>query len=342
MYTLVVPVYKNAETIVTLVERVDQIEASLRDEDAGAVFEAIFVVDGSPDDSAALLRECLQSDARRPARRWDAKIIELTRNFGSFAAIRRGLDEARGDFLAVMAADLQEPARLIIDFFLTLKREPVDVVIGTRTQRNDPALSQFSSSLFWACYRRLVQPEIPPGGVDVFGCTRAVGRVLAVMPEANSSLVGLLFWIGFRRKLINYERSPRPVGRSAWTFRRKLRYVFDSVFAFSDFPILTLLVMGVFGVMCATGIGVVVLGCWLVGKIEVSGYTPLMLAILMSAGMNCAGQGILGCYLWRTFENTKRRPPHLSLMQETFLAGSAERQTERVAAEPSLQRPQAA
>src|SRR5205823_4374215 len=100
--------------------------------------------------------------------------------------------------------------------------------------RADPSLS---SRLFWTLYRRLVQRDMPEGGIDIFGCNRTFRDRLISLGESNSTLVGLVLWLGFRRKLVPYERRRREIGRSAWTFRKKLRYLSDSVFAFSDLPI---------------------------------------------------------------------------------------------------------
>ena len=103
--------------------------------------------------------------------------------------------------------------------------------MGQRVGRSDTSLL---SNLFWWMYRRFVIPEIPKGGADVFGCTRAVRDQVLRLKEGNSSLIGLLFWVGFRRCLVPYERLPRREGKSAWTLGKKLTYLNDSVFSFSD------------------------------------------------------------------------------------------------------------
>src|SRR5262245_48088384 len=212
--SLVIPVYKNEENLAALLPALDGLSAAL-----GGRLEVVFVVDGSPDASWARLREAL------PGRRFRSQLCLLSRNFGSFAAIRAGLAEARGEHFAVMAADLQEPPELVVEFFRVLENEPFDVAIGVRTGRADPFLTRLSAHAFWGVYRRLVQREMPSGGVDVFACNRAFRDKLLELGEANSSLVGLLLWLGFRRKLVEYRRVERQQGRSAWTLRKKLRYL---------------------------------------------------------------------------------------------------------------------
>lgn len=297
MNSLVIPVYKNEESLPTLLDQLDALADSLNGE-----LELVFVVDGSPDNCLALLRQQL------PTRRFKSVLCAHSRNFGSFAAIRTGLAEATGERVAVMAADLQEPPSMARDFFERLKQGDVDIVIGKRTGRADPLFSRLSSSLFWWAYRKLVLPEVTPGGVDVFGCTRKCRDVLLQLNERNSSLVGLLFWVGFQRAEVPYERLPRPHGRSAWTWSKKLRYLFDSIYSFSDLPIRLLTRLGVGSMVLAAVVGTVVLIARLVGSIPVPGYTPLILAVVFFGGLNAFGIGLLGDYVWRTFENTKGRP----------------------------------
>src|SRR6516164_3233520 len=218
-HSLVIPVYRNEENIPTLLEALDGLA---RDVNA---FEVVFVIDGSPDQSAGVIARGLT----RAPYAW--QLIELSRNFGSFAAIRQGLALARGRFMAVMAADLQEPPELVVEFFRRLNEGEYDLVVGVRRSRVDPPLTRLTSRIYWTLYRTLVMPEMPAGGVDVFACTRPFRDALLSLEERNSFLIGQLFWLGFRRLEIPYERRARLVGKSAWKFQRRLRYMLDSIFA---------------------------------------------------------------------------------------------------------------
>jgi glycosyltransferase involved in cell wall biosynthesis len=276
----------------------------------------VFVVDGSPDRSYSELQHRLAEVE------FSSQLIGLSRNFGSFAAIRMGLTAARGQYFAVMAADLQEPPALIETFFRTLHDEPYDVVVGTRESRADPALTRALSRLFWGLYRRFIHREIPAGGVDVFACNRRVRDALLRLEEANSTLVGLLFWLGFRRKLVPYRRAPRIAGRSGWSFRRRMRYMVDSAFAFSDLPITLLMWTGMGGIVLSFLATTIIVIAWLVGGIDVPGYTPIMLTMLFSLAATLFALGILGGYIWRTFENTKRRPLVIPMTHERYGRGA--------------------
>jgi glycosyltransferase involved in cell wall biosynthesis len=307
-YSVVVPVYRNEGTLAALVDRLAELASEL-----DGKMEVVFVVDGSPDGSLVLLRRLLaEQDA------FSSQLIALSRNFGSFNAIRAGLSAAEGDVLGVMAADLQEPVSLVREFFEKLSTGEYDVAVGARRSRADNRGSETAARLFWWLYRNLVQREIPPGGVDVFGCTRQVAGELIRMDESHTSLVGLIYWVGFRRVEVPYDRLPRPEGTSAWSFRRKMRYLLDSIFSFTDVPITVIIVLGVLGVTVSAVAGIAVLGTWATGQIDVPGYTPLILAVFFMTSLILISLGIVGSYVWRTYENSKGRPGSVTMTHERF------------------------
>jgi glycosyltransferase involved in cell wall biosynthesis len=292
--SLVVPVYRNAASISALVDAVESIAARVEDE-----LETIFVIDGSPDDSHERLVDALRSRHIR------ARVVELSRNFGSFAAIRTGMSLARGRNIAVMAADLQEPPELVIEFLRRLADGEVDVVVGRRASRDDRG--DTASKVYWRLYRHFVLKDVPPGGVDVFACTAAVRDVICSLESVHTSLVAQLFWVGFRRELVPYDRLPRP-GQSGWTLVRKFRYLSDSVFAFTDLPVRMLWMLGLGGMTLGVIGGAVVLIARLAGAITVPGYAATTLIILFFASLNLIGLGIIGSYVWRAYETVKGRP----------------------------------
>jgi glycosyltransferase involved in cell wall biosynthesis len=306
-YSLVIPVYKNESSIGRLLDTLDELDRRL-----GGLLEVVFVVDGSPDRSHALLQEEL------PGRAFSAELVRLSRNFGSISAVRMGLSLARGPYFAVMAADLQEPPELVLDFFHALAEEPVDIALGVRAERDDPLMSKAWSKLFWAIYRRMVQHDMPSGGVDMFGCNRPVRDALLALEESNSSLVGQLIWLGFRQKCVPYRRQARLEGKSGWTFRRKLRYMFDSIYSFTDLPLTLLMLVGSLGLVASVVLFPIILVARLTGTITVPGYTPIILAVLLSSSCQLLGMGVIGAYVWRTFENTKRRPHFIPMLRNSY------------------------
>lgn len=309
--TVVIPVYRNADNIAPLLARLAELHARV----AGGI-EVICVVDGSPDDSHARLAQAL------PLQPFAAQLLLLSRNFGSFAAIREGLAHVRTPYCAVMAADLQEPIELIEQFFFWLRSDGADVVVGHRAGRHDAFFERVASGVFWWSYRKLVQRELPPGGIDVFGCNAAFRTHLLRFSESHTSLVGQILWLGFRRVALPYVRQAREIGRSAWTFGRKLKYLSDSVFAFSDLPIRLFTLVGGLGVLLSITLALLVLIARLSGAVPVPGYAATVLTILFFAGINLLGLGIIGSYVWRAYENTKARPLAVVMQAQQF-AGSA-------------------
>lgn len=306
-YSVVIPVFRNAETLPEVVARLVELSSNRQ----GAI-EAVFVVDGSPDDSLEVLRSLLRRASL------SAQVVSLSRNFGSFPAIRVGLTVARGQFIGVMAADLQEPFDLLGEFFERLETGTCDIVVGARVGRDDPAAASWAAGVYWRIYRKFVNREIPEGGVDVFGCTQEVARELSALREVHTSLVGLLYWVGFRREYVPYRRVARTAGESGWTFGRKFRYLLDSIYAFTDLPITVLQVVGVIGMGASLIVGLIVLVGWLIGAVRQPGYTPLMIVILASTSAVLLGLGIVGSYVWRAYENGKGRPVALVASHDYF------------------------
>lgn len=292
--SLVVPVFGNAEEIPELLDAVDEIASQV---EGGT--EAIFVVDGSPDDSRDRLLAGLDG------RDLPARVVDHSRNFGSFAAIRTGMSLARGRRIAVMAADGQEPPSLVVEFLHRLQAENVDVVAGERSSRDDRG--DTFSGLYWRLYRRFVMREIPAGGTDVFACTAEVRDVICSLEPVHTSLVAQLFWVGFRRQLVSYDRLPS-ASPSGWTLRRKLRYLSDSVFAFTDLPVRILWIAGLLGLALGAVVAALALIARILGTVPVPGYTATILIIVFFGSLNMVGLGIIGSYVWRAYDTAKGRP----------------------------------
>jgi hypothetical protein len=158
---------------------------------------------------------------------------------------------------------------------------------------------------------------MPAGGVDVFGCTRAVCDRIIEFDEASTNLVALLFWMGFRRQYVGYDRVARLHGKSAWTVQKKWQYCLDSVFNFTDLPIRVLSYVGAIGMTSAIVMTVVILVMKIVGKITVPGYAPIVLTITFFGALTSMGLGILGQYIWLTLQNARGRPNFIVASSES-------------------------
>ena len=307
MKSIVIPVYKNEDSIPSLLKVLLSIQEQLNEN-----IEVVFVVDGSPDRSYEMLNELL------PNTGLNCQLLLLSRNFGAFAAVRAGLEAAKGDCFGVMAADLQEPPELIIESMQILETKEYDIVVGTRDTREDPLMGKLSSQLFWYFYKKFIVPEMPVGGVDVFSCNKSFREELLKLDESHSSLIAQIFWLGFRRKIIYYDRLEREHGVSAWTFKKKVNYMMDSVFSFTDLPIKLLTRIGLLGMLFFIIIGFATFMARLFGDIEVPGYTTTFLTIGFFGAMNLFGLGIVGSYTWRTYENTKQRQNAICMSKKIF------------------------
>ncbi|MEU6427943.1 glycosyltransferase family 2 protein [Microbispora sp. NPDC046973] len=312
---MIVPVYRNAEYVPQLIAEFSGISA-IAAERFQMPMEFVFVVDGSPDDSFELLKAAL------PQAPFRSQLLLHARNFGAFAAVRTGLRAAQGDYFAVINADLQEPPELLLRFLDRLVNDDMDIAVGVREGRHDPGLSRLAATMFWAFYRRFIMRDIPRGGVDVFGCNRRIRDELMMLEEANSSLVGLVYWLGFRRCEVPFERRARVHGKSGWTLSKKINYFLDSVFAFTDLPIRMFTIMGALGFAFAGCLAIFVIVMRLSGQIEAAGYTTTILVITFFGALNTLGLGFLGSYAWRSYENTKKRPLALVRTARSFDGGS--------------------
>ncbi len=311
-YSVITPVYRNAEFVPLLIEAFSGVRREVRTR-FGMETEFVFVVDASPDDSYDRLKAALP-DAPFPS-----QLLLHARNFGSFAAIRTGLAAGSGNYFGAIAADLQEPPELLVQFLEKMVGDSAgnaaDIVVGRRESRADKSRS---AAMFWWIYRRFVMREVPEGGVDLFGCNRQFRDEILRLEEAHSSLIGQLFWVGFRRAEVLYGRRERQFGVSAWTFRKKLKYMMDSIFAFTDLPVRVLSGAGFLGIVTALTLGLIVFLARITGMIEVPGYAALSLVVMFFGALNLFGIGLIGSYAWRAYENTKRRPLAIVRVKQSF------------------------
>ena len=313
MVSLIIPVYKNEANLHRLLPALVELSGK-----SPEPMEVVFVIDGSPDRCEEILKQ------RLPELPLRSRLLVLSRNFGSFAAIAAGLQAGTGDYFTVMAADLQEPPELTLQALECLCSGQTDIVFGHRIGRSDPGLSQLFSELFWWIYRTFVVKDMPKGGVDIFSCTRQVRDRLLELREVNTNLLALLFWLGFRRQFIGYHRQPRLEGRSAWNFSKKLHYCLDSIFSFTDLPIQLLLYTGIVGIGVSVLFSAILLIAKLRGDIAVPGYTLIVLTIVFFGGLTSLAFGIIGQYLWLGLQNTRNRPNFVVASSREYLPAARE------------------
>jgi glycosyltransferase involved in cell wall biosynthesis len=297
LVSIVVPVYFNAPN---LPDTIPQLLAVFDSADDIEV-ELVFVDDGSGDDSLAVLREFQDAHPDR------IRVVKLTRNFGSMAAIHAGLTVARGDCVGMIAADLQDPPEMFLDM-LAHWRAGSKAVFAVRADREDSRSQRMFAGAYYALIRRFALRGYPPGGFDFFLIDRQVVRDIIRIAEKNTNLMSLIFWLGYRPAMLPYVRRSRAKGKSRWTLSKKIKLFIDSFVAFSYVPIRFLSATGLIVAASAFVYGSYVFYSWLVHNIPVRGYAPVVIGLTFTSGIQMTMLGILGEYLWRTLDETRRRP----------------------------------
>ncbi len=297
LISVVVPVYFNAASLPALAARLDCLAADQPRHN----FEFIYVDDGSGDDSFAVIQRLAERDPR-------VRGVKLARNFGSNTAILAGIAHARGDCVAFVAADLQDPPETLVEM-IALWEAGTRVVLAERRDRlGDPWSTRLFAGVFNWLFKKLVFKNISPQGVGFFLVDRLVANVLIQCQEKNAHLIGLILWTGFAYRVVSYERVEREHGRSRWTFAKKVKYFIDAFVAFSYLP---LRVASTLGIVLAGGgslYALLLLILRLAGVVQVEGWTALMVVVLVISGVQLLMLGMIGEYLWRGVDASRQRP----------------------------------
>ena len=266
-------------------------------------YEIIFVDDGSKDKSYDVMLELAKIDE-------NIKTIKLSRNFGEHSAILAGLSQCTGDCAVRKAADLQEPSEMILDMIKKYE-EGNKVVLAVRTDREEPITQKAFSNLYAFLMRKLALHNMPKGGFDSFLIDRQVIDFLVNMQESNTSLMSQILWAGFETATIPYIRKKREIGKSKWTLSKKIKLVYDSLLSFSYFPIKIITNVGFITFFVSIILLIITIYKRIAGIIDVEGYTSLIMIMLMGFGIIMLSIGILGEYLWRTYDAARNRPPYI-------------------------------
>lgn len=297
--SIIIPVYYNQENLLPLY-------ADLKTKVLDVLtcdYEIIFVDDGSGDRSYEVMTQLAQIDSHILA-------IKLSRNFGEHAAILAGLSRCTGTCAIRKAADLQDPSELVLEMFERYKAGN-KVVLAVREGRDEPVYQKFTSSLYTLTMRKLALPNMPKGGFDCFLIDRQVIDILNEMKEKNTSLMAQILWCGFQTDNVYYQRQKRRIGKSRWTMKKKIKLFIDSLLGFSYFPIRFISIVGILSFLASMVWMIWIFVDSLMNRITVEGYTSLMMLLLMTFGVTMLSLGILGEYLWRMFDATRKRPPFI-------------------------------
>jgi dolichol-phosphate mannosyltransferase len=297
LFSLIIPVYHNADTLPDLFVALRDFEAGLAK--LGLGLELIFVDDGSLDGSFAQLM-----DFR--AAREGTKVVKLSRNFGAPAAVKAGMRFVTGDCFMFFPADLQDP----FDQVLAMVEQWLaghKLVLSARRSREDPLATRAFAAISRAAIRLMIRRDYPAGGV---------GMVLmdkVILPSMQNSAKNInpnvyAFWLGFDPKILQYDRVKRASGRSRWTFAKKFQYMIDTLTGFSVVPIRLMSAIGLITALCSFAYAVRIVIASLSGQIDVSGFAAIVTVNAFLGGCTLFMLGIIGEYLWRIFDQVSGRP----------------------------------
>lgn len=267
-------------------------------------WEWIIIDDHSKDRTYQWIEEAAQKDSR-------IKGFRLAKNYGSHTALTCGLHQAKGDCALILAADLQDPPEIIPDL-ISKWRNGAQVVWAVRSQREGGKIQPIGfSQLYYFLMRHLVGlKEMPSTGSDFFLIDQCVLKAFRQFHESHVSILALITWMGFRQASIIYDKQARQFGRSGWNLEKKLKLVVDSITSFTYLPVRFMSYLGFLVALLGLGYAGVVIFNALRGQ-PVQGWSSLMLVVLVIGGIQMLMMGILGEYLWRALDESRRRPMYL-------------------------------
>jgi len=298
-FSVVVPVYFNEKNLLSTIGRLSDVANQMR----GYETEFIFVDDGSGDKSLDVLVEHRKQDKR-------IKIVKLTRNFGAMAAIQAGFSHATGDVVGMISADLQDPPEMFLDMMKHWENG-IKTIFAVRRGRKDPWLTTLFSNTYYALLRRFGVRGFPPGGFDFFLIDREVVDKINTMQEKNTHLMPLIFWLGYEYVLLPYVREKRERGRSRWTFAKKFKLFIDSFVSFSYVPIRFVSVLGFIFAAVSFMIAISLFFSWRGGVNPVPVWLGVSTIVVFVSGIQMMMIGLIGEYLWRTLDASRRRPQYV-------------------------------
>jgi polyisoprenyl-phosphate glycosyltransferase len=296
LLSVVAPVYDEEQLVQEFVARACAAAADYE-------FELVIVDDGSSDSTPALLDRIAAADPR-------VRVIHLSRNFGHQAALTAGLEHARGDVVAMLDADLQDPPELIPEMVARWS-QGAEVVYAVRKQRSgETAFKLATASWFYRLFNKLARVDLEPNSGDFRLLDRRALDALLAMTERSRFLRGMTVWVGFNQTAISYERDARHAGETKYTLRKMLRFSLDAIASFSHLP----LQLATYAGMLSAGVAFIAIPVVIGLRIFDSylpGFSSITIAILLLGGIQLIALGVIGEYVGRIYDEVKHRPLYI-------------------------------
>ncbi len=302
--SIVIPVYNEEAVIEELFSRViPAIERIHQD------FELICVDDGSQDKSLEKLIAYHQQDNR-------LKVISLSRNFGHQPAVFAGMSMAKGRYIGVMDGDLQDPPEVFEQFYSKLQ-EGLDVVYGIRKKRKEGIGKKLAYWLYYRLLDKMADTKIPLDSGDFCMVSRRVLDRMLNMPEQSLYLRGIRAWVGYGQTGVEYERAGRFAGEPKYNFKQLFQLAYNGIFSFSNLPIKLMRRLGYLTIIGSILYGLKILIFYFLYQTAPQGFVTLALALIFFSGVQLISIGVLGEYVYRTYNESRKRP--LFIIKEKHL-----------------------
>lgn len=303
LISLVVPCYNEEEALPFLYNALCDVRKEMTSYD----FEFIFVNDGSRDKTSDVIKKFSSEDK-------DCKYIIFSRNFGKEAAMYAGLSKAKGDLIAIMDADMQDPPSLIPSMVKSIENDEADIVATRRvTREGEPVIRSFFARMFYKIINKMVEVEIADGARDFRLMKRQVVDAILDLNERQRFSKGIFAWVGFRTKWLEFVNTERVAGETKWNFFSLFKYAIDGIVSFTTMPLRFATYLG----FTTASAGFIYLLYYFIRAIvlriydTVPGYPSLLCFILFIGGSILMSLGLLGEYIGRTFIEVKRRPIYI-------------------------------
>ena len=298
--SLVVPCYNEQEVINLFYAEIQKVKKDFENVE----FEIIFVNDGSRDKTLELMRSLSKNK--------DVRYISFSRNFGKEAAMYAGLEASTGDYVAIMDADLQDPAALLKEMYEVLESGEYDSVATRRvTRKGEPIIRSFFARLYYKIINKISKTEIVDGARDFRLMTRQMVNAVLKVKEYNRFSKGIFSWVGFNTKWLEYENVERAAGETKWSFWKLFLYSLDSIVAFSTVPLSIASVMGILFCFVAFIIIVFIIVRTLMYGDPTSGWPSMVCIMFFIGGVQLLCIGVIGQYLSKTYLEVKKRPIYI-------------------------------
>lgn len=301
LISIIVPCYNEEEMLPIFYEEIDKISKIMD----YVTFEFIFVNDGSKDQTLKKLKDLSKRDSR-------VQYYSFSRNFGKEAALFAGLEHAKGDYVAVMDVDLQDPPELLPEMYRLIQDEEYDC-IGTRRKdrEGEPVIRSFFARGFYRLINRISDTEIVDGARDFRLMKRQMVDAILNLTEYNRFSKGIFSWVGFETKYLEFQNKERVAGQTTWSFWSLFRYSLDGIVAFSEIPLAMASIIGFLTFAVAIVLAIFFGARTLIFGNPTSGWTSMIVIILALGGIQLLSLGIIGKYLGKTFLETKKRPIYI-------------------------------